>query len=202
MDQVKPYFQQIKKITSKKWLRIVLTTLTAMGVSFPLLEGDALAMMMNLLPTNTITTVKVDTVWLMPPSSTDLPEQVWRSSQHQIASPVKTEIITPTPNKRTRIGAICKDGTKSTSTGRGACSRHDGVQKWLYAISESEFPSTVRKQAFIPPRVQQKIADTSLPKKDHQVPPPQHSEFDLMHFALLICICLILVVMIKKALPS
>jgi len=31
-----------------------------------------------------------------------------------------------------RIGAICCDGTRSYATGRGACSHHGGVCKWLY----------------------------------------------------------------------
>ena len=29
-----------------------------------------------------------------------------------------------------RTGAICKDGTSSSATGRGACSRHGGVRSW------------------------------------------------------------------------
>lgn len=31
-----------------------------------------------------------------------------------------------------RIGAVCKDGTTSRATGRGACSHHGGVDYWLY----------------------------------------------------------------------
>jgi len=31
-----------------------------------------------------------------------------------------------------RVGAICGDGTKSSATGRGACSWHGGVAEWLY----------------------------------------------------------------------
>jgi len=31
-----------------------------------------------------------------------------------------------------RIGAICCDGSRSYATGRGACSHHGGVCKWLY----------------------------------------------------------------------
>ena len=29
-----------------------------------------------------------------------------------------------------RVGAICKDGTFSYATGRGACSHHGGVARW------------------------------------------------------------------------
>lgn len=35
-----------------------------------------------------------------------------------------------TDDKSDRVGAICKDGIKSYSTGRGTCSEHNGVQKW------------------------------------------------------------------------
>ena len=35
------------------------------------------------------------------------------------------------PNSGTRYGAVCNDGTSSTATGRGACSRHGGVKYWL-----------------------------------------------------------------------
>ena len=31
-----------------------------------------------------------------------------------------------------RVGAICRDGTRSYATGRGACSHHGGVSQWLY----------------------------------------------------------------------
>jgi uncharacterized protein YgiM (DUF1202 family) len=30
-----------------------------------------------------------------------------------------------------RVGAVCKDGTSSSATGRGACSHHGGVSRWL-----------------------------------------------------------------------
>lgn len=31
-----------------------------------------------------------------------------------------------------RTGAICRDGSRSYATGRGACSHHGGVDHWLY----------------------------------------------------------------------
>lgn len=31
-----------------------------------------------------------------------------------------------------RVGAICQDGWRSSATGRGACSHHGGVKRWLY----------------------------------------------------------------------
>ncbi len=48
-------------------------------------------------------------------------------------------LLRPDSSKRTaeeekalRVGAICADGTQSTTTGRGACSGHGGVKQWLY----------------------------------------------------------------------
>ncbi|MFC2104370.1 SH3 domain-containing protein [Bacteroidota bacterium] len=38
-----------------------------------------------------------------------------------------------------RVGAVCKDGTRSSATGRGACSHHGGVSYWL-----TESKSTVK----------------------------------------------------------
>ena len=31
-----------------------------------------------------------------------------------------------------RVGALCCDGSRSSATGRGACSHHGGVCQWLY----------------------------------------------------------------------
>ncbi len=49
------------------------------------------------------------------------------------------EIITPRTTTSTqrqsssvRSGAICEDGTRSSATGKGACSHHGGVSTWLY----------------------------------------------------------------------
>ncbi|MFD3162836.1 SH3 domain-containing protein [Herpetosiphon sp. NSE202] len=39
----------------------------------------------------------------------------------------------PASNSGQRVGAICRDGTRSNATGRGACSHHGGVDHWLYA---------------------------------------------------------------------
>ncbi len=50
-------------------------------------------------------------------------------------------VVVALASGRTRIGAICKDGTRSYATGRGACSHHGGVARWLYA--EAETPAKV-----------------------------------------------------------
>lgn len=49
--------------------------------------------------------------------------------------PVVSQPKQPQPKPCTsnvRIGATCVDGTHSTVTGRGACSKHGGVSTWLY----------------------------------------------------------------------
>ena len=45
-----------------------------------------------------------------------------------------THTYTPTTNtnRSYRTGAICMDGWRSYSTGRGTCSHHGGVDYWLY----------------------------------------------------------------------
>lgn len=43
--------------------------------------------------------------------------------------------VAPTQTQQStgaRTGAICRDGTRSSATGSGACSHHDGVARWLY----------------------------------------------------------------------
>jgi hypothetical protein len=57
------------------------------------------------------------------------------------STPTPKPTVTPRPVVRAapaapiggRIGAICKDGTRSSATGRGACSHHGGVARWLYS---------------------------------------------------------------------
>jgi len=45
-----------------------------------------------------------------------------------------------------RIGAICKDGTRSFATVRGACSHHGGVARWLHADDSEATPAAVAEQ--------------------------------------------------------
>lgn len=40
--------------------------------------------------------------------------------------------LLPTSGTPIRVGAICRDGSHSYSTGQGTCSWHRGVRKWLY----------------------------------------------------------------------
>ena len=41
-------------------------------------------------------------------------------------------LVTAPGTGQVRIGAICRDGSHSNATGRGACSHHGGVDHWLY----------------------------------------------------------------------
>ena len=49
-------------------------------------------------------------------------------------TPAKTAPVAPVQKQSTgaRVGAICRDGWRSSATGRGACSHHGGVSTWLY----------------------------------------------------------------------
>lgn len=46
-----------------------------------------------------------------------------------------------------RIGATCSDGWHSNATGRGACSHHGGVDKWIYEIAYHKTMNESRKEA-------------------------------------------------------
>jgi hypothetical protein len=81
--------------------------------------------------------------WVTPPKADpDIVAQVPRDTQSYVVPDFPTETPKPTPAKEigapgtvpsgTRIGAICRDGTRSNATGRGACSHHGGVAQWLY----------------------------------------------------------------------
>lgn len=49
------------------------------------------------------------------------------------ATPKPRPAIAPaSPSSGERIGAMCRDGTRSNATGRGACSHHGGVAYWLH----------------------------------------------------------------------
>lgn len=53
-----------------------------------------------------------------------------------------------------RVGAICNDGSRSSATGRGACSWHGGVAEWLYETVKHRVGGT-GKHVPIETRVQQ-----------------------------------------------
>lgn len=48
----------------------------------------------------------------------------------QVPTALPAIVPTQPPAAAYRIGATCADGTRSTATGSGACSRHGGVQCW------------------------------------------------------------------------
>jgi hypothetical protein len=80
------------------------------------------------------------------PTDTAVPVVVAPTDTRPAPAPTKTKARPPTATKApipvqqsipgctgsgARYGAICKDGTRSTATGRGACSHHGGVREWL-----------------------------------------------------------------------
>ena len=44
---------------------------------------------------------------------------------------VQPQTQPPVRRSTTRCGAVCKDGSRSNATGRGACSHHGGVARWV-----------------------------------------------------------------------
>jgi uncharacterized RDD family membrane protein YckC len=75
----------------------------------------------TITPTYTATPTSTSTLTATP-TSTFTPTQTY--------TPIPT--LTPYPTLPPRCGAICVDGTISSSTGRGTCSGHGGVRIWLY----------------------------------------------------------------------
>jgi hypothetical protein len=47
-------------------------------------------------------------------------------------APVTQSTNSSSSSSGARTGAICNDGSRSSATGRGACSHHGGVAEWLY----------------------------------------------------------------------
>jgi len=50
----------------------------------------------------------------------------------------------PLPARAQSVGSVCKDGTTDTHTGRGACSRHGGVDKDATAKAEQAAKDSVK----------------------------------------------------------
>ncbi len=46
-----------------------------------------------------------------------------------------------------RVGATCSDGWHSSATGRGACSHHGGVDKWIYETAYHKTMDECRQEA-------------------------------------------------------
>jgi len=55
---------------------------------------------------------------------------------------VLTERIHEKSKYKYRVGATCKDGWHSNSTGQGTCSHHGGVKEWLY---ETEYRKSIEE---------------------------------------------------------
>jgi uncharacterized protein YraI len=81
---------------------------------------------------NWIAAFLVEDVPAVSPGAVSPPQPV---PQEVTPSPSLTPTPQPEPTKDPRsgqrYGAICRDGTRSNATGRGACSHHGGVAQWL-----------------------------------------------------------------------
>ncbi|PIB38296.1 DUF3761 domain-containing protein [Maribacter sp. 4G9] len=56
--------------------------------------------------------------------------KILKKKSTRLSSKTSKPVIKSKKSKR-RVGAICRDGTRSSATGRGACSHHGGVSRWL-----------------------------------------------------------------------
>jgi len=92
-------------------------------------DVDGWVAVIGINPT-TIASLPVDTqTFTVPPTFTPLPTETPRPKP----TPKPEPAFAPAPAPSgARVGAICKDGTRSSATGRGACSHHGGVAQWLY----------------------------------------------------------------------
>jgi len=54
------------------------------------------------------------------------------NTNYIFTTPTKSDAQTKSRTIQIRVGAVCRDGTTSNATGRGACSHHGGVAYWLY----------------------------------------------------------------------
>jgi hypothetical protein len=79
----------------------------------------------------------------VPPAIVTATPKPVATSTHLPAHTSPTHIPAPTaqptqpPGSGQRCGAICKDGTRSNSTGGGTCSGHGGVREWIYCDLQS-----------------------------------------------------------------
>lgn len=102
--------------------------------------GTPFAIQMGLLNSE----VTGETAWALLPGNSPTNQPTPQTPAQPISQPVTQPVSQPTappvanptppqpPESRTRIGAICRDGTHSSATGSGACSHHGGVDHWLY----------------------------------------------------------------------
>jgi hypothetical protein len=96
------------------------------------------------LPSPTQTVATVPTAQPTPTNQPTATEPLPTAAAQPAAAPTPVPVPTarpkptiapkpsPVPASGVRIGAICRDGTRSSATGRGACSHHGGVDHWLY----------------------------------------------------------------------
>ena len=63
-------------------------------------------------------------------TSTVQNDNIWKSTETNSKPVYKPK--SESSSYEVRVGAICCDGSRSSATGRGACSHHGGVCQWLY----------------------------------------------------------------------
>jgi hypothetical protein len=74
--------------------------------------------------------IKATKSYLTTPAKSSNPDYNWKSAENQTVP--SYQLAKEKEAYKIRVGAICCDGSRSYATGRGACSHHGGVCKWLY----------------------------------------------------------------------
>ncbi len=84
------------------------------------------------------------------PTPTVPPDEV--IEPFKLGSKPKPPKMLKTAAPKERVGAVCRDGTHSSATGRGACSWHGGVATWIrelpYWVAENKAENTRRTKTY------------------------------------------------------
>lgn len=106
-------------------------------------------------PTATTTPAPTPTPTVTPtptasPTPTIPPDDV--IEPYRLGSKPKPPKMLKTTAPKERVGAVCRDGSHSSATGRGACSWHGGVARWItelpYWVSENKAENASRTKAY------------------------------------------------------
>jgi len=117
----------------------------------------------------------------------------------------RTDTATQPDEKELRIGAICADGTQSTSRGRGACAGHGGVKQWIYQGQAAPNNPMLKgkKKKYDPNTDIEALPQIELPQGIRQAPNPLTSVVEIFgQVAIGTFLFLLLFLVVKKILEK
>ncbi len=199
----------LKRLPRRFAIRLIWIVLASMGISVPLLEehpleGLAWRLLEPAKPASKeLPPAEPAVEWPIGEADKNerLSDSVWRPRRRQepnprSLSPKKEREYKPSKNERPkseRIGCICMDGSFSSATGRGACSGHGGVARWIYEGDDPVGPES-------PPTEELPAADAR--EQASEAPSYWLRDFSLMEFSILIVVAVLLIALMKKALEG